>query len=209
MTYDIYIFVYILVYRHDHTVPYIMVGLLHMDLSSRSARLGTSVSWCCSLWLKLPWSWIAVGCWLCCCCRCSWEAKMVRWSWKQMVMMDVFRAVEPHDFHVQNKSCHVDPCSSRPGFQWPATAFSRKLEWWWSRLSWWLGPSLPARRIRSTNSIVCADWLGKLSCRWKQAMQRRRCWKMGPWLLNRNFSQDDLRTKGRFQALYPRHGAWI
>ena len=28
------------------------------------------------------------------------SAKMVRWSWKQMVMMDVFRAVEPHDFHV-------------------------------------------------------------------------------------------------------------
>ena len=88
MTYDIYIFVYILVYRHDHTVPYIMVGFLHMDLSSRSVRLGTSVSWCCSLWLKLPWSWIAVGCWLCCCCRCSWEAskdgKMVRW-WSRWI----------------------------------------------------------------------------------------------------------------------------
>ena len=27
-----------------------------------------------------------------------------------------------------NKSCHVDPKSSRPGFRWPATAFSRKLE---------------------------------------------------------------------------------
>ena len=70
--------------------------------------------------------------------------------------------------------------TSRPGFRWPATAFSRKLEWWWSRLSWWLGPSLPARLIRSTNSIVCADWLEKLSCRWKQAMQRRRCWKIRP-----------------------------
>ena len=88
----------ILVYRHDHTVPYIMVGFLHMDLSSRSVRLGTSVSWCCSLWLKLPWSWIAVGCWLCCCCRCSWEAskdgKMVKqmdWMffglWSPMISM--------------------------------------------------------------------------------------------------------------------------
>ena len=39
MTYDIYIFVYTLVYRHDHTVPYIsMVGFLHMDLSSLSTE---------------------------------------------------------------------------------------------------------------------------------------------------------------------------
>ena len=50
-------------------------GFLHMDLFlAFLLRLGTSVSWCCSLWLKLPWSWIAVGSWLCCCCRCSWEA---------------------------------------------------------------------------------------------------------------------------------------
>ena len=63
-------------------------GWFSSDLSSRSVRLGTSVSWCCSLWLKLPWSWIAVGCWLCCCCRCSWEAskdgKMVRW-WSRWI----------------------------------------------------------------------------------------------------------------------------
>ena len=86
---QVYIRTYILAYRHDEpTVPYIMVGFLQMDLSSRSVRLGTLVSWCCSLWLKLPWSWIAVGCWLCCCCRCSWEASKdgFRWwsRWKQM-----------------------------------------------------------------------------------------------------------------------------
>ena len=35
----IYIRTYILVYRHDHTVPYIsMVGFLHMDLSSLSTE---------------------------------------------------------------------------------------------------------------------------------------------------------------------------
>ena len=46
--------------------------LIFQRLQLTSLRLGTWVSSYCFSWLKLPWSWRAVGSWLCCCCRCSW-----------------------------------------------------------------------------------------------------------------------------------------
>ena len=139
------------------------LNLIFQPLQLTSLRLGTWVNSCCFSWRKLPWSWRAVGSWLCCCCRCSW-ADMTLWGVGCRV------PACPRPMYLS--------CSFGPGFRWPATAFRRKLEWWLSRLWWWLGPSLPAQLIRSTNLIACADWLGKLSCRWKPIMRRQRCRKM-------------------------------
>ena len=96
---QVYIRTYILAYRHDDTVPYIMVGFLHGSFKP------ISEAWHLSQLMLLFMTQAAMELdsrgllALLLLSLLLGSAKMVRW-WKQMVMMDVFRAVEPHDFHV-------------------------------------------------------------------------------------------------------------
>ena len=174
-------------------------GFLHMDLFLVFLlRLGTSVSSCCSLWLKLPWSWIAVGSWLCCCCRCSWEAADGHDGciglWSPMIS-HVFEEMVAMWIHANLSS------------RFPVACYSIQQEIGMMVITFVV--TAGAILASTAYTVYKFDRMRRLAreielqveASYAEAKMLKDAPKMGTWLLNHNFSQDDLRTKGRFQAL--------